>query len=441
MIDDLELAYTNARRLLAPDEDDLPKGVKTTLRFCVAHNLWHLLSRNPPVTSCRDAAARRHRLGYVGIPLSDELRSYLAEFVDESGSTSYAVLHCRGNQSFDFEKLSKIDLLHGRSLTKANVSEISETEIGYGLINPFTSPELLGNRRKTIQIFDNATVTEPGETQTMITNAGERTWGIEFNPEELVRKGGSDGIGLANIASISEPSFRAPRIGILTGNAPESGMLLWKKINTVWRSKQGDLYRGDISNPNVQINSAPMMGWTMELQDRAHLIKQRVLDEVNNLRRSDLDKILIACNTTQFFEPEIRASLVGKGTEFVSIPDAVKCWIENNNEKTIFAAGIGHVTSDSTWSAFRFLHEYDNVVAPNPSQTDRLVDLAYDVKEGGVTPRTYQKLRTLIRTSNCDVFLLLLTELSMIFDVYSRKRFNDISIVDAVDLYAEYALD
>ncbi|WP_299154312.1 hypothetical protein [uncultured Tateyamaria sp.] len=440
MLDELDAAYAKARLLLEPGEDDLPEGVKTTIKFCIEHHTWYLLSRNAPVTSCRDAASRRRRLGYVGIPLSDELRSYLAEFRDGDGAKKYVVLHCRGHQSFDFEKLFASSVVQGRSLKKAELTEMANSNFGYGLINPFTSVEILGDSNEVLQIFDETTVTNPGETSTMMTNAGDRTWGIEFEPKEFVEKLGLDLIGLADIATVSDPLHSAPKFGILTGNAPESGMLLWKRVNSVWRSKQGDLYKGDISNPSVQVSSAPMMGWTMELQERSHLIRERVLSEVRQFRKAEVDKVLIACNTTQFFESDIRQELDGSGVEFYSIPDAVKLWTDSNSDKRIFAAGIGQVTSDAKWSAFRFMHSQENIVFPNDKQTDRLIDLAYDVKEGGVTPRTYQKFRSLIRTSNCDVFLLLLTELSMIFDVYSKRSFNGIDIVDAVDLYAESSL-
>jgi hypothetical protein len=40
--------------------------------------IWHQFSRNEPAMSCPDAARKRYRLGHRGIPLWDELKSFLA---------------------------------------------------------------------------------------------------------------------------------------------------------------------------------------------------------------------------------------------------------------------------------------------------------------------------------------------------------------------------
>ncbi len=87
--------WTQIEQLLKPDEQVVPEGVQETARFFLRENIWCQFSRNPIVLSCREAASRRMRLGYEGIPLSDELRSYAIELGGKD--RRFVVLHCRGD--------------------------------------------------------------------------------------------------------------------------------------------------------------------------------------------------------------------------------------------------------------------------------------------------------------------------------------------------------
>lgn len=431
-LDQIKQAFISAKELLLAGETELPDGVKTSIRFCVKHGLWYLLSRNPPVTSCRDAASRRSRLGYLGIPLSDELRSYLAEQKSEDGTTAYILLHCRGHQSFDFEKISEVSELSDKEIVKANVSETHGKGIGYGLINPFTVHDIIGGQLQ--QVFDETVISQPGDTYTMMTNAGDRTWAIEFDPRELVIL---KEFICADVANIHEVEPEQASIGILTGNAPDSGALLWNLINTKSREKLGGQYKGDISNPQVHISSAPFMGWTMELSQREKFIEELVMQEVAELRSVGVKKIGIACNTTQYFNPKILKALSGDSASYISLPDTVEKFIDSHEEEQIYVVGIGDVVSNSKWSGFKFLHEKANVIMPSPDQIEYITRLAYLVKETGVTPRTYQMFRSVIRRSPAEKVLLMLTELSMIMAQYRRKKFGGHDIIDSMELYAE----
>ena len=428
----IEIAFSSARKLLQAGETELPDGVKEVIRSCVEKELWYLLSRNPPVTSCRDAASRRTRLGYQGIPLSDELRSYLATHKDEDGDTTYVLLHCRGHQSFDFEKLSNVPGISEQQITKADVSDIENRAIGYGLINPFAASKILSDNLQ--QVFDEAVLSQPGETYTMMTNAGDSTWAIEFDPRELVA---SENFLIADVASVHETEADRLSVGILTGNAPESGALLWDLINKKSREKLGEEYKGDISNPRVHVTSAPFMGWTMELSQREKFIEERVLQEVRELEELGAKKIGIACNTTQYFNTKIMDALSKGDADYVSLPDTVERYVDNLDGEKVYVVGIGEVMSNSRWSGFQFLHSKKNVIVPDEDQIEFITRLAYQVKETGVTPRTYQMFRSVIRRAPTEKVLLMLTELSMIMSVYSRKQVVGHQVIDSMELYAE----
>ena len=86
---------------------EYPAEVSRNLEFFAAHNIWHVVSENPEVHSCADAAQKRNRLGDVGIPLFDELKSGVGAFISPKGRR-YVAVHCRGNQQLDYEKLQRV---------------------------------------------------------------------------------------------------------------------------------------------------------------------------------------------------------------------------------------------------------------------------------------------------------------------------------------------
>lgn len=426
-----------ARPHLEQGEDAVPVNVARTIEYFLQRKLWFRLSRNPKVLSCRDAASRRHRLGHVGIALQDELRSYLMSALDSDGQSVFVVFHCRGTARFNFATATALPELQGLQLRKASESEVDGSSVGYGLVNPFTAQHVLGHSGATIlQFFDPSVIDGSGETGTMMTNAGDHTWAIEFNPRELL--GSSEAPGkLAPIAAPEESERVVKPVGILTGNAPESGALLWKKINARVRELLGEDFRGDVSYPRTIVHSVPAMGWTMELAEREEAIYSMVSSEIQSMAIQGADLVAIACNTTQYFVNRLNQSVQPRPFKLVSMVDAVDRFLASCGDERVFVAGIGYVTNEPRWSAFAETLARDNVVLPDDRQSMMIEQLAYRVKQGAPENEIYQKFRTLIRSAGTSKILLLLTELSMIMDLFPRTNLGSIKIVDSLSLYAD----
>lgn len=422
---------------------DTPPIVDAANRFCVENGIWHRLSRNPKVLSCRDAASRRNRLGAVGITLSDELRSFAVNARKNDGGTVLALLHCRADRFFDFEKLAKIDSIEFVEDNKATLESLSDEPSGYGLVNPFTAEKVFGEVNDVIQVFDESVFDIRGsETGTMMTNAGEHTWAIEFDPIGLQGLIDSKKYLRASISTEvvdGEANEKVPsRLAIVTGNAPESGMLLWQKVNNEFKKLKGAEFKGDVSYPEVLIGSYPWMGLSMEIDVRSDHFKRRLLDEVVGLSAMGADLVAVACNTTQVYEPDISNALRQQESQFCGLAEIVRRWLVSRPQETpVFVAGIGHVTNNTEYSAFRFLHECKSVVLPSTELSEAIIDLAFEVKKFGPTSKTNQKLRSILNRSGCNHALLLLTELSMVFGEFPRIASSGVQVVDALDLYAK----
>jgi hypothetical protein len=123
---------------------ELPKEVKSCIRFLKSKNIWHILSTNKHVVSCADAASNRNRLGHKGIPIFDELKTELGYFINKDKKKQKILVHCRGNQKVDRLKIS--------SIVNSEYQRLEDNISSKGLINPF------GLRfRNLLQIFDIST--------------------------------------------------------------------------------------------------------------------------------------------------------------------------------------------------------------------------------------------------------------------------------------------
>lgn len=403
-----------------------PEPVQKNIDFLVSHCVWHSVSRNAVVRSCADAAQHRMRLGQKGIPLCDELKTGLGQ-VNTAGALRFVAVHCRGHQRLDEAKLSRAVGGLFRRLTPDELVRVFGAE--KGLVNPFA----LAVRGGVQQVFDETLTLQYFPPYTMMTNMGDLTYGVEFYASEVIRT--IEGSVVADI--VTDVGRRVPtqhKFGILTGNSPESGILLWESINTRIRASR-DMFRGDISFPSVIVTSRPEMGLSMELADREAPVRVVVLDGVRELCERGATVIAIACNTSQYFAGEVTALCAQYGARFISIADETASYLTRQGIQTFDFLGIGAVSDLTKWSGFGgALSGFDVRI---PSARD-LAKLAYDIKKEVVTGKTINLLRDVInQTTETDVVVLALTELSIVFASQKRSQRSAKRFVDTLDILAE----
>ena len=267
--------------LLLKGETEVPEAVVRCAERLQELRIWHQFSRNSEAAGCKDAAHRRNRLGHEGIPPWDELKSLLitVEFrAQELGEgkrlvwvdkTAFIQAHCRGDRELDFEKIRQTIMgsfhisehLGGASDTiKTRIStpeESAQFGVGYGLVNPFLAP------KSTPHLFDRELGKDYGPPGTVMTNAGNRTWGVEIDIRDIVNKDSlrfgdnlifkagelvSPELEKSDTKDIWGVRGRRKTIGILTGNPPRSGFELCELIGKEVQISLGRNSLGDISN-------------------------------------------------------------------------------------------------------------------------------------------------------------------------------------------------
>jgi aspartate/glutamate racemase/prolyl-tRNA editing enzyme YbaK/EbsC (Cys-tRNA(Pro) deacylase) len=408
-----------------------PPEVASNLAFFEAHGAWHVISTNPEVKGCVHAAANRYRLGVIGIPLFDELKSSV-RYLDLPEGRRYVAAHCRGSQKLSFEKLN--------ALLGAESARVPEEELtrnfgdSMGLVNPFK----MARRPDVLQIFDETVMKPYFPPHTMMTNLGDHRYAVEFRPSDIVKA-----CPWALVADIVGDDYRripiVHNIGILTGNGPESGMLLWQLLNEFIRDS--GICRGDLSFPKVFTASLPEMGLSMELASREDAVRPVVLGGVRRLCESGATLVAIACNTTQIFADEVEAECVRYGARFIRTADLTAKYLNDKNIKSFDFLGIGAVADFGGLSGFgRALAGFD-VHKPSNETLKKVDAAAYSVKRLAVGGDPIKRFRDLIQQTETDVVVLALTELSLIYQDQLRTKRSSKTIVDTLELVAQHLAD
>ncbi len=400
-----------------------PVEVVRNLTFFEQNGLWHIVSKNPPARSCAEAARVRRRLGYIGIPLSDELKSTAGAY-DSPAGRRYAVVHCRGHQRLDSEKVRAI---LGSEFRRLGAPEL-ESELGasYGTVTPFA----LAHRKDIRQVADETLFANFFSPYTMMTNLGHLQYAVEFPARDVFNT--LPDVAVADV--VLESDHRVPvehTIGILTGNSPEAGILLWSTINNRIRAHEPRTFRGDTGFPRVIVDSVPGMGLSMEIVHREAHVRPIVIDGVRRLCESGANLIALACNTTQYFAPEIESICADYGARFVSIVDETARVLERKGIRRFDFLAISPVVDFQDWSDFSRIANRFEIHVPPRKDIQAIAELAFAVKKDVITSATINKLRDLINLATLtDTVVLALTELSILFASQrdksrSRKRFID----------------
>lgn len=428
---------------LALGTDQRPPSVARITAFLSERGVWYVLGRNREARSCRDAAQKRVRLGETGIPLWDELKSFFGVARRVDGHLQYLVVHCRGDRMIDLASVAR-EVGSPSPPERLDSTALEQLGMAYGLVNPFEPWAFDGQllAAPVLQVFDRDLLTPIGVPGTVMTNAGSLTWSVELHVEELVRS-----LDHVMVADVSHPEpDGAPRpkwaaapttFGVITGNGPDSGMLLWRSINRIVREYHGTRSRGDLAMPRVLVQSLPELGLTMELDRRHAAVWPALRAATAELCRDGAKTLAVACNTTPHFSPEIRQICVEYGASFLSMPEIVGAWLHHKGIDRIALLGVQTVAELGPWSPYREPLQGIHVEVPNDQTMTRIHALAYQVKAQGPTHAGLDRLRRILnREIQADTVVLALTELSLLLELQKRPQRSDRLIVDTIQLYA-----
>lgn len=425
-------------------KESVPGSVGDSARRLKQLGIWHHFSRNEPATSCQDAARKRVRLGHKGIPLWDELKSFLGEYYDADGKRKIFLAHCRGDRKLDLDKVRENLGFAGeirRVSLKTEERLWADHRVGYGTVNPLMDvPDV-------VQIFDYELHHPVGVPGTVMTNACDFTWAVEFDPAELVLK-----LPGSRWASIIQPDMEAEdpmrwgvrdpeTIGILTGNPCDSGLELCASVNTHVRRLLKKNSLGDVSMPKIVIVSTPQIGISMELDHREAPLRKALLQAVDELCAAGVKILAHPAHTTHYFAPDISDRAAEKGARFLSMAELTAARLRLSGITEIALLGTKYVTDLSQpWSVYRNVFEGLKVHTPSPSGWNKIHDLGYEVQQKGPTSRCFNWMRDLLREEvppSCKHVVLAMTEFRPVVQQLKTRGRQGRILIDPVDIYGE----
>lgn len=421
--------------LLSADET-IPFAVQRCARRLADLDAWSQFSRNEPAMSCQDASQKRNRLGHRGIPLRDELKSFLGEY-DRDG-THIFLAHCRGHRELDLAKV-KVALQATGDVRRAAAEAIVNLGTAYGLVNPFTVPP------DVVQLFDEELRTPVGVPGTVMTNAGDHTWGVEFEPQEIVERiyGAlwSDIAAPSDSDEADEINRVDDTIGILTGNPCDSGLELCTSINMYLRKLMGRQSLGDVSMPRIVLVSTPQIGISMEMDRREAPLRRALRDALDELCSMGATIIAHPAHTTHYFADDLAARAKEKGARFVSMSHATAERIHQMGVHEIALLGTRFVTDvASPWSVYNSAFHGLIVHRPSSLGWKKVHDLGYEVQQNGLTPVAFNWMRDLLRDevpSTCKHVVLAMTEFAPVVRQLRNRGRHGKTLIEPIDIYGE----
>lgn len=453
--------------LLLKGETEVPEAVVRCADRLQELGIWHQFSRNHEATSCREAAHRRNRLGHEGIPLWDELKSYLAaiESRDRQNDpkTHFVLAHCRGDREFDLAKIGRTIQesfhiqeslgglgTHINNIRIATKEEAVEFGAEYGLVNPFLVPKSM------VHLFDRELGKVFGPPGTVMTNAGNRTWGLEVDIRAIVNrhyKDFGDKISfkagelvapqVERMESKDVWGVRGPRktIGILTGNPPRSGFELSELIGDEVQRSLGRNSLGDISMPPTLIRSVPEIGISMEIATREEALRKLMIKEVRRLCNEGADIIVHPAHTSSAFAEQMADAARQLKVEFISIADTLGPYLNKSGIKEFAMLGTKFVTDFSRkGNIYAKAFEGMTVHVPPDFIYERINDLAFEVQQHGVTTQALNSLADILRRGvpeGCPNVVLAMTEFTPVASKIKASGRQGKTLIDPMKIYAE----
>lgn len=167
------------------DAAHMPDAVAEVQRWSQNKEITLHFTQNETAGSCTDACRKRMRRGEKGIPLGDELKSLVCSCETKDRQQMLVAVHCRANNRVHFGKLRRLvrDIMGGKpNITLMEPDMLQKKfRLRFGEVNPV----LLETRsqQSLLQVFDAGLLRRE---DTLMTNAGVRTWGIEFDPVAMI---------------------------------------------------------------------------------------------------------------------------------------------------------------------------------------------------------------------------------------------------------------
>lgn len=227
--------------------------------------------------------------------------------------------------------------------------------------------------------------------------------------------------------------LRQRRIGIVGGMGPAAGHYFAQRVTELVPATKDQDHPTiiHVSNPRVPDRTAYLIA------DGADPVPY-IMDTIGQLELLKVDVICIPCNSAH--APSLFARYAqDTATPIIHMVNETIVDIVTHHPKASMVGVLGTTGTVMAGSYHAAAAGTDlTVVAPEPSQQERLMQVIYDIKSRGCEPEDVEALDGIARALTADVYVVACTELSMLTPHW-RDR-STAAIIDSLEVLAQRAL-
>lgn len=198
-------------------------------------------------------------------------------------------------------------------------------------------------------------------------------------------------------------------IGVIGGMGPEATLDLFNKIiKNTHASKDQDHIHLIIDNyPQIPDRTSFLLG-------KGENPLPHILESAKKLEKIGVDAICIPCNTSHYFEEEIKKNI---SVPFISIIQSV---VDELKSKFADCKNVGILATKGTLIAKIYenpiIKEGFNFIPPGPEIRDRIMDIIYSIKAGLLMKniQIFKKVLNEYLLYNLDILIAGCTEIPLI---------------------------
>lgn len=365
--------------------------------------------RNSKARSCADAAQKRIMMGAKGIPLEKELKSIYGRF-EINGQLHHFMAHTFGNYMFSMEIL-KVVLKSDILPSIETLGDIQNSD-QYGLINPFdigdASESTVSDEMDIVHVFERDLVEREYGMSTMFTNAGEATWGVEFDIKSFIQSTPNAQIAPISHLKLPHQSPDTTVVHVLGGESAEYLFQLGSKL--VSKFRVAFLPSGDWLLPRVTVHSRPEMALAQECEMRRDFLIKFLRDFIGTIKAGDV--LLIPSLSILPIRVEISDLCKAQG---VILVNDVEDFLSNVYSKM---GSVVMCHSHLKRSMGNYLKE---AIWPSEPLQEKLDRLIAAIKKEGAKPGHLASFWQIVKQTEASKIILASTELEWLYNLQRKE--------------------
>jgi len=189
---------------------------------------------------------------------------------------------------------------------------------------------------------------------------------------------------------------------------PEASCYLYKLILNYYQTKYNAVQ--DNEYPHIIINNLSLDGFSEKWVEDEDIVKQGLLQWVEQLENAWVDKILMACNTIHVYYDFLQANSTGK---IINLVEEAVIQVASKGIQDVLILGSHTTREEKLYDIYleKYNIWYTKIDNPEQAQIDTIIE---NVMKDSVSDGDRDFIQQLVKKYNTDATLIACTELPIV---------------------------